>query len=196
MCVGKLDHALCTLPGRVIIHEIFFNYVSEIHCDVLFNHCRAKHPVKVHVWAGISVKGRTGICLFDGIMDAPLYIEILDNTLLPFIHSVFPEGFCRFMQDNDPKHTSNLANHYFESMGVYWWRTPPESPDCNPIENLWHELKEYLRREIKPRTKQELVEGILEFWETVDIDKCKRYIRHLRKVIPRVIELNGDATGY
>ena len=100
------------------------------------------------------------------------------------------------MQDNDPKHTSKLAQEYFESVAVNWWKTPPDSPDCNPIENLWHELKEYQRRVIKPHSKQELVNGIMQFWETVDIPKCKRYIRHLRKVIPRVIELNGDATGY
>ena len=27
---------------------------------------RPKHPVKVHVWAGISWKGRTEICIFEG----------------------------------------------------------------------------------------------------------------------------------
>ena len=66
----------------------------------------------------------------------------------------------------------------------------------NPIENLWHELKEYLRREIKPTTKQALVDGIQKFWETVDVAKCKRYIGHLKKVLPCVIELDGQATGY
>ena len=33
---------------------------------------RPKHPVKVHVWAGISCHGPTGVCIFDGIMDAPM----------------------------------------------------------------------------------------------------------------------------
>ena len=80
--------------------------------------------------------------------------------------------------------------------GVVWWKTPPESPDLNPIENIWHELKEYIRREIKPRNKQELKDGIVAFWRTVDVVKCNKYIDHLKKVIPKVIELNGNATGY
>ena len=73
--------------------------------------------MKVHVWAGLSLKGKTGVCIFDGIMDANLYVEILDSTLLPFIRHAFPDGCCRFMQDNDPKHTSNRAKEYFEGMG-------------------------------------------------------------------------------
>ena len=73
---------------------------------------------------------------------------------------------------------------------------PPKSPDLNPIENMWHKLKEYIRREVKPRTKDELIEGIEEFWGLVSGEKCRKYIRHLHKVIPRIIEVGGAATGY
>ena len=100
------------------------------------------------------------------------------------------------MQDNDPKHTSARVGLWFEDMGINWWKTPAESPDLNPIENMWHELKEYIRRVVKPKTKDELLAGILEFWETVDIAKCKKYIHHLRKVVPKIIQVNGGPTGY
>ena len=53
-----------------------------------------------------------------------------------------------------------------------------------PIENLWHELKEYQRRVVKPKTKQELINGIAAFGRTVDKEKCCKYIGHLKKVIP------------
>ena len=157
--------------------------------------CRPKHPYKVHVWAGISLKGPTGICIFTGTMDRFLYMEILQKTLIPFVADVYPSGH-RFMADNDPKHTSVAAQNFLADNSINWWRTPAESPDLNPIENLWHELKEFIRREVKPQRQEELVDGIKQFWETVTVDKCTKYIRHIRKVIPKVIELKGAATGY
>ena len=62
-------------------------------------HCklRPKHPTKVHVWVGISCRGPTGVCIFDGIMDATMYTRILDQCLVPFIRDVYPSGH-RFMQ--------------------------------------------------------------------------------------------------
>ena len=51
---------------------------------------RPKHPTKVHVWAGVSERGRTGICVFEGIMKKELFFKILDGTLLPFVNEVYP----------------------------------------------------------------------------------------------------------
>ena len=82
--------------------------LSTLLCDiyhVLFIFFRPKHLTKVHMWAGISKKGKTGICIFEGIMKKELFVSILEGTLLPLITDVYPEEY-RFMQDNDPKHTS------------------------------------------------------------------------------------------
>ena len=78
-------------------------------------------------------------------MDAPFYMNILKKTLFPFVKDVFPNGL-RLMADNDSKHTSNVAKQLLEDNEIYWWRTPPESPDLNPIEKLYHELKVFMRR--------------------------------------------------
>ena len=156
---------------------------------------RPKHPFKLHVWGEISVHGRTSIFIFHGRMNAQLFVSILDQTLVPFIREVYPDGH-HFQQDNDPKHCSRLASRLYEDRGINWWPTPPESPDLNPIENLWHELKEYIRRVAKPKVKEECIAGINNFWDTVIVEKCERYIGHLRKVVPEVIKCEGGATGF
>ena len=89
---------------------------------------KPKHPYSVHVWAGISSNGATNICIFEGIMDAVLYTEILENYLLPFISNLMPNH--RFMQDNDPKayssHISAMVGEDFVTLatGLRYMRTP------------------------------------------------------------------------
>ena len=85
---------------------------------------------------------------------------------------------------------------FIEENNINYWPTPAESSDLNPIEMIWHELKSYLRRIVKPTNKEQLVNGIQEFWQTVTPEKCQRYIGHLRKVVPEVIRREGRASGY
>ena len=94
------------------------------------------------------------------------------------------------MQANDPKHT-------MEELCIYWWKTPPESPDLNPIENLWHELKSHLRSRVKPRTKETLIESINSFWSsTITPEKCCKYIGHIQHVLQVVVEREGKSSGF
>ena len=99
-----------------MIQHYLKKYLRLINCHARTNQSSRlympKHTVKVHVWAGISMRGRTGICNFDGIMNAKAYVTILSETFLPFLHEIYPDGH-RLMQDNDPKHTST-------SNPVFW----------------------------------------------------------------------------
>ena len=100
-----------------------------------FTKPRAKHPTKIHVWAGISWNSATSLCTFSRALNAQRYVEILQQSLLPSLRNMYPHHH-RFMRDTDPKHTSELAKKFFEENGINWWKTPPESPDLNQIENL------------------------------------------------------------
>lgn len=156
---------------------------------------RAKHPIKIHIWGGISARGATRVIMFTGIMNAQRLAVIFEAGLLPFIEEKFRDGH-RLYQDNDPKHASHHIENFFQTNNVNWWPTPPESPDLNPIENVWGSMKQYLRSQYKPRNLEELKAGIERFWMTLTPHVCQRYIRHLKKVIPKIVEVQGNPSGY
>ena len=198
---------------RLAEHETFDNAIFTDECTVqLDNHSRLcfrkrghlrkfkpkpKHPVKVHVWAGISRRGATSIIIFKGILTATRYAQILETGLKPFINKFFPDKNYCFQQDNDPKHTSAYAKEYYEKNQINWWKTPAESPDLTPIENVWASLKYYyLRYNYKPTSLATLKAGIVEFWKSMTPVVCSKNISHLYKVMPRVVELDGCASGF
>ena len=43
---------------------------------------------------------------------------------------------------------------------------------------------------------EELKQWIQQFWMSLTPDVCQRYIGHLHKVIPKVIEVGGNPSGY
>ena len=117
---------------------------------------RAKHAVKVHVWAGISKRGATKLCFRPnngwcvahtnfGTVSASLHRETLYGTEY---HS---------MQDNDPKHTSQVAKDFHQEKGINWWPIPASTTKFNPIECVWRELKHFIARHVKPLNKKKLM---------------------------------------
>ena len=90
---------------------------------------------------------------------------ILEKGLLPLLATKFPAGTTQ--QDNDPKHTSKFTEAFFVSHEINWWKTPPESPDINPIENVWGSMKTYLRQKYKPTNLEDLKLGIKSFWSNL-----------------------------
>ena len=109
---------------------------------------------------------------------------------MPFVWSFLTKwSFYLFL-------TGHYAVNFLDVNKVKYWPTPAESPDLNPIEMVWHELKHHLRKHVKPKNKEELVKGITDFWATMTVEKCQKYIKHLGKVIPIIVTRNGRASGH
>ena len=209
--VANREKRLTWCQEMIESNDNFDNVIWSDECSVqLDNHARLcfrkvrqprklkprpKHPPKIHVWAGITCRGATPVVIFKGIMTSTRYCSILETVLVPFVNTVFSDGH-RFQQDNDPKHTSNYTKKFLQDNGINWWRTPAESPDLNPIENVWGSLKYYLRHQYKPTNLEGVISGVKAFWSTLTPEICRKYIGHLHKVMPKVVELEGAASGY
>jgi transposase len=88
-----------------------------------------KHDKKINVWGCFCYYGVGSLAQITGIMDGPMYCDILENNLQASIDMYFEEGQnVLFQQDNDPKHTSKVAKEYMasENWPVMIW--PAQSP--------------------------------------------------------------------
>ena len=66
----------------------------------------------------------------------------------------------------------------------------------NVIENVWASMKSGSGNEAS-RTQDALVATLLRFWNThLTVAQCNRYVNHIYKVIPKVIEIRGGVSGY
>ncbi|KAK6035912.1 hypothetical protein COOONC_26583 [Cooperia oncophora] len=174
---------------------------------------RAKHPAKVHIWGGISVRGTTQFAILPGNcrIDSELYCRILERFYLPSKSKLYSGlfcciincsfsilkfltlGFCRLVQDNAPPHKSRYTRDKLERWEVETVAWPPESPDLNPIELVWGNMKVCIRyliilivqleilciatnhiRKQGVRNLDDLKVAIARYWKTLTPEKCAR----------------------
>ena len=89
-----------------------------------------------------------------------------------------------------------MAKAFITDNEINWFISPPESPDLNMVENVWAALKRYISKE-NPRTQDGLTATVFRFWKVhLTKEQCNRYIDHIHRVIPVVIEKKGAHSGF
>ena len=122
-----------------------------------------KHPPKKMFWGCFTFKGTGRLIPVEGMMNSIKYKEILTKYLLPTVQVAFPEGGGIFQQDLAPCHTSKMIQKFFKESKLNVLEWPGNSPDLNPIENLWAIIKKRLQK-YDCTTKSKLIEGIIQIW--------------------------------
>jgi transposase len=159
---------------------------------------KEKHPPKVHVWACMSSQGVGRIHVFTENLDGLLMKRILKQHLMKSKEKFWPNGLWHFQQDNDPKHTSRVVSDYLEQelcIKDFCIKWPPYSPDLNPIENLWADLKKRVEKH-NCTTTEELEEAVQIEWAKTDKNLCRKLVESMPKRIALLLEYQGGPTGY
>lgn len=148
----------------------------------------------IMVWGCFSGAGVGPLHRIVGIMDRFMYKDILQRIMLPYAEYNMPLRWV-FQQDNDPKHASKVVKSWFADNRVTVMEWPPQSPDLNPIENLWEIVNKKIDRE-NCTSLDVLFCRLEDAWKSIP----KSVIDHLIASMPRrcqaVIDNNGFATKY
>ena len=174
------------------------------------------------VWGGISANGVTPLKRIEGIMDKKVYHNILVRQAMPAGKRLIGKGFI-YQEDNDPKHASKLCRNYLQkkedkgscsciinqSTGLIFKRVyfnhmigevirmiwPPQSPDLNPIEQIWELLDRQLQKSAKTSATN-IWNNLQTAWNSISKETLRKYIFSMRRRCQAVINAKGGHTKY
>jgi hypothetical protein len=154
----------------------------------------------IMIWAAISVHGLSDLVAIEGNLNAAGYLAILQQCLLPLVHRHFPDGTAIFMQDNAPCHTAGDTMEWIREQFFWHMVWPANSPDLNPIENVWALFKRAVARQPIPANKDALWINIQraaqEFWGAEREAQIAHWIDTMPARLEAVIQANGGVTRY
>lgn len=153
-----------------------------------------KHPKKIHIWGCFSSNGFGRIVLFKENLNAEKLITIYKNGLLASYPEI-SEGKYILLEDNDPKHMSKLAKSYRKKKKIARIDFPPNSPDLNPIENVWSIMKKRIGK-FHPSSERQLELIIRKIWNNLPQQMAQNLSNSMMTRLNLVIAAHGDVINY
>lgn len=147
------------------------------------------------VWGSFSAAGPGCLHFIEGTMDQHAYLSILKTYLPRSVDKLTLRSDWRFYQDNDPKHKAYKVRSWLLYNCPHVIETPPQSPDINPIENLWNYLDAKVR-EHEISSKTELKSALLEEWEKIPPSFCEKLVQSMPNRLKMIVKNNGLHTKY
>jgi hypothetical protein len=164
---------------------------------------------KIKVWGAMQYDKLSKLVVLiekkgEGKMKAKDYVDqIMDGELLDFWMSSMEElGDVKVMEDGAGYHmgAASRRREQYEQDGWHGWGPgtwPSNSPDLNPIENLWHIVRTKVRKRVpNPMKKQELTDALKEEWGKLDMHEIRKLIESMPRRLQSVIDKQGGSTSY
>ncbi len=153
------------------------------------------------MWGGVgwggggSAAGTGRLVAIEGKMNAAKYRDILDENLLQSVQDLRLGRRFTFQQDNDPKLTAKITKEWLHNNSVTVLEWPSQSPDLNPIEHLWRDLKMAVHQRL-PSNLTELERICKEEWQRIPKSRCEKLVASFPKRLMAVLNQKGASTKY
>ncbi len=107
-------------------------------------------------------------------LNTTVYLSIVADHVHPFMTTVYSSSDVYFQQDNAPCHKAQIISDWFlehdNEFTLLKW--PPQSPDLNPIEQLWDVVEREIRiMNVQPTNLQQLRDAIMSIWTKIN-EEC------------------------
>lgn len=150
-----------------------------------------KHSIKRQLYGCIYIGGLITFDIFKENMNSEKYIDILKKN---FVDVYNKNRYLIYQHDNSPIHTSKKTLNFIKENNITTMRWPANSPDLNPIENMWFLLKyKLLNYEINAQNFDTL---ITEKLNEIKYEHIFNMIASMPIRICKVIQNNGDSIDY
>ena len=167
--------------------------------DPKFTRQCVKQPDRLMVWGAIGYHAPGPLIILPRnlTMNKERYRALLQRNL----NECFRK--CRIarrngilQQDGATCHTAKIVGQYLDNKNIAYIKPwPGNSPDLNPIEHVWAEMKRLLRdRDTSSIPKLEA--QLQDIWKNLDRDYLKRLIDSVPDRLQEVIDRKGKATRY
>lgn len=163
--------------------------------NVRFTVPTVKHSPSAMVWGCFGGAGRGELWFVPPgtTMNAARYLELLKEKLLINMQRL---QCTIFQQDGAPCHTAKVVKNWFAAEGVQVLSFPPNSPDLNPIENMWKVIKTRIAG-MKHSSLPALQQAIQLKWTTaISEELCTRLVHSMPQRIAMVLAAKGKHCKY
>jgi transposase len=163
--------------------------------------------ISLMVWGCFWGRNRGTFCpLIVKSVNKSVYVKLLEYLLLPVLKRVQDTlGDSIFQQDNAPVHKAAVVMDFFKKYNIQVEDWPPYSPDLNPIEHVWVELKRRLHSKDPDignskggpeKEKARLAEVLPYIWEEIPEASFQKLWKSMPDRVAAVIDAKGWYTRY
>ena len=108
---------------------------------------------------------------------------MMNQFFIPFKNLNFPNKH-RLHMDNVGPHVAVHTRDFLNNNNINHVKSPAQSPDLNPIELVWHDLKVFLGEEVKPYNQRDVKKF---FWNAkVTVQYCFKKLSFCLRIKLRI----------